>query len=287
MAASTAADSRIPAAHSVLATVPFGLTLVLLAAYFPLYVTSPADYFGLAPLVVFSVGITAGLGVGWRLGFPTWSLSFLGMLPYAARIAIVLASSSRSSTYGLVAIFPLLALSATLLLCLATSARSLVVLVRGIWDDWTRLSFCLFCWFAFDNIAPAVLFWLAGDFYFAPSSPFAYASSLFTGLIVACAAACAYVYTIGQTSRVRKLTLFAGAVAIATIFTVGLTLSLAINLPSWREGLGSQVSSLAGGLGLLPINLATALAIVFCPAVLGWVRSRLNHRRAERMKRTM
>ena len=92
-----------------------------------------------------------GLGIGWAMKFPRWSYAYLGViLIISILLEDVVSYGFRVFGFtfgdelgGWLAWIPLLLLTAVMLL-LTRSLRPLAQLVRGIWHDWTLLSFGLY-----------------------------------------------------------------------------------------------------------------------------------------------
>lgn len=126
-----------------------GLSVVLQAVYYPglLPGLSHSAYLDLALHAL----LLLGLGVGWAYRFPRWSYSYLGAilmsslwLGGAATPGLQLFGASFGrEQWGLRGWLPLLAL-ATAMLLLTRSRQPLAQLVRGLREDWTRLSFALY-----------------------------------------------------------------------------------------------------------------------------------------------
>lgn len=133
-------------------TLPFllgGLSVVLQAFYYPGLVR------GLSHNAQLDLALHAllllGLGVGWAHRFPRWSYSYLGIilmnslwLDGTATPGLQLFGYSFGrEQWGLRGWLPLLALAIAMLL-LTRSRQPLVQLVRGVREDWSRLSFALY-----------------------------------------------------------------------------------------------------------------------------------------------
>jgi hypothetical protein len=93
-----------------------------------------------APIGVYFVFVL-GLSFGILKGFPRWSYAYLGMSIYFGWYY----SNGRFQgvVYGLWAWLPLFA-AIILGLLLNRSLQPLIRLLRGAWNDWTRLSFALY-----------------------------------------------------------------------------------------------------------------------------------------------
>jgi hypothetical protein len=133
-------------------TLPFllaGLLVVLQAFYYPGLVP------GLSHNAQLDLALHAllllGLGVGWAYRFPRWSYGYLGIILMSSLWLGGTATpglqlfgySFGREQWGLRGWLPLLALAMAMLL-LTRSRQPLAQLVRGVREDWTRLSFALY-----------------------------------------------------------------------------------------------------------------------------------------------
>lgn len=98
------------------------------------------------------LALVAGLGVGWVKGFPRWVYPYLGLVflfaLYWSNVAtpgLRLAGHTflRNELWGWRAWIPFLVMTAMALI-VTRSLHPLRQLARGVWWDWTRLSFALY-----------------------------------------------------------------------------------------------------------------------------------------------
>jgi hypothetical protein len=126
-----------------------GLSYVVKAFYYPDSVRGLSHNAQLA-LAIHAL-LLLGLGVGWAYRFPRWSYVYLGM---ALMTTISMANSATPGLqlfgysfgreqWGIRGWLPLLALAMAMLL-LIRSPQPLAQLIRGMREDWTRLSFALY-----------------------------------------------------------------------------------------------------------------------------------------------
>lgn len=126
-----------------------GLSYVLEAFYYPGHLPGLAHN-GYLHLALHGL-LLLGLGIGWARHFPRWSYSTLGIILMSALWLGGTATpglrlfgySFGREPWGVRAWLPLLALAVAMLL-LTRSREPLARLVRGIREDWTRLSFALY-----------------------------------------------------------------------------------------------------------------------------------------------
>lgn len=126
-----------------------GLSHVLMAFYYPDLVRG-LSHNGQLEVALHAL-LLIGLGAGWARHFPRWSDSYLGIilmsslgLAGSATPGLRLFSYSFGwEQWGVRAWLPLLALAMSMLL-LTRSLQPLVQLVRGVREDWSRLSFALY-----------------------------------------------------------------------------------------------------------------------------------------------
>jgi hypothetical protein len=87
--------------------------------------------------------ILVGLLIGWLKGFPRWSYAYLGMAFFGGWYY----SNGRFHGWDPEwrAWIPLI-LMVVIALLITRSLRPLERLVKGVWNDWTRLSFALYAW---------------------------------------------------------------------------------------------------------------------------------------------
>lgn len=141
------------------AQVALGILPLLLAGVGSVLTMAPIHGKNIIPLIGgIMLGMTAlaaypGLLAGWLRGFPRWSL---GYLMYAMLVPLFLTNSSTPglSIFGIPIwgralwgwrAWVLLGLTVLLAVVLQRDwARNLGRLLRGFWQDWTRLAFCLF-----------------------------------------------------------------------------------------------------------------------------------------------
>jgi hypothetical protein len=135
-------------------TLPF----VLLGLLFTLkgvdyHISPPRPWLGHSMYwyLIIHTALLIGLGIGWAANFPRWAYAYLSvtlimsmdltnMRPYGLEL---FGYTFGREHWGWRAWIPLMALSIVMLL-LTRSLRPLAQLFRGIWRDWTRLSFGLY-----------------------------------------------------------------------------------------------------------------------------------------------
>lgn len=95
----------------------------------------------------------AGLALGWSRSFPRWSFPYLGLALFLSSylqnvssqgIVIGVRTLMRPGLWGWRAWIPLALAALTALLVTRFSILPLRRLVRGVWNDWTRLSYAMF-----------------------------------------------------------------------------------------------------------------------------------------------
>jgi len=114
----------------------------------------------------FCLLVSVGLLVGWIRGFPLWSYSYLGWSVFL----IWIGSNGRINRVPLAP--PILLMFGVMVLAALLWTRSLNPiknLFRDIWNDWTRLSLCMYTFIAFvfliydENHHPYVLTFMAAS----------------------------------------------------------------------------------------------------------------------------
>ncbi|MDY7041472.1 MAG: permease prefix domain 1-containing protein [Chloroflexota bacterium] len=188
-----------------------------------------------------------GSGVGWVKGFPRWSYPYAGWMLFTH----LLGGRMTSGLWifrGLGELIPLLVLAAVVLL-LTRSLRPLLQFFKGLWHDWTRLSFGLY------GMIP-VLVTASFDEVTKPYAiPYLVAST-----VVLAGGALAYVRSSRTTQR--ALALLTGMTLAWTVTTVGYAIYGWTAMP-WRTGPGPWYVEVQGMVaywgGLLAFFLAPAL----------------------------
>jgi hypothetical protein len=201
-----------------------------------------------------------GFGVGWVKGFPRWSYPYVGWILFIHLLG-------RGVTSGLW-IFrdlgewvPLLVIAVVALL-LTRSVRPLLQFFRGVWHDWTRLSFGLY------GIVP-VLVTASFDEVTKPYPiPYLAASTVaLAGGALACVRS-------ARTSQ-RALALLIGMTLSWTVTTVGYTIYGWTAMP-WKTGPGPWYVE---GRGMV-FYWSGLLAFLLMPALLGLLRRGVESVRA-------
>ncbi len=198
--------------------------------------------------VVTIVAVFAGLALGWRKGFPRWSVPYLAF----AVVALATWSTPGLTPLGLPPWLPL-ALTAAGLLLITRSAWPLWSLARGFWRDWTLLAFALYTiettyiGIAFDEIEP----------------PYEAAGQT---LLLALMALGALGYMRGRTTA-RRFASLVGVVAAC-----GLIENLGSGLYWSRYSGGGFTYDYLQVAYSLPPTLTFLLAPLFLPALLGLAR---------------
>jgi hypothetical protein len=85
-----------------------------------------------------------GLCVAWIKSFPRWSYSYLGVLTANVIFSISIMNDPRYDTSILGYFWIPVIVSLMIALLVTRSLDPLMQLTRGIWNDWTRLSFALY-----------------------------------------------------------------------------------------------------------------------------------------------
>jgi hypothetical protein len=199
------------------------------------------------------LGLLGGLVIGWVRGFPRWSYAYLLSVPLIGLLsgAISLGPGVR---LGWRALIPLGVAAATALL-LTRSLRPLRRLVKGVWADWTQLSFALYSlmptlvWIAFDEVADRF------------ELPFMVALNL-----VLIGGALAYVRS--ATPR-RRVMVLVDALALAWMATA---VGTAVYWHRRMVGQGTRPLDWAIGVRPALIALFVLIALLLAPALLGVVR---------------
>lgn len=204
--------------------------------------------------------LAVGLCAGWVRGFPRWSLAWLGLLVlFSADLAgkathgqhslgIVLDPGQR---WGVLAWLPLIGavMAGT---AISRSLRPLLDLGRGIWRDWTRLSF-----FLYSSLMPFLLVMTVEDV-----DSRAYVTYL--ALLSLILALGALFYLLARNPAGRTLSLLAGQVVM--IFT-------ALVIGAWQMEPGTTKDMTVSLVGL-----AVWVGFVCLPAALGWIYQTISRR---------
>lgn len=182
--------------------------------------------------------LLVGLGVGWVKAFPRWSYPYAGLVLALTFILVSQHDSEESFLVNLV--FSLLFSLPFLLLVLVAmlvsrSERSLGKLAKGIWSDWTLLSFLFY------GAAPLVLM-----------VAFVQVSFSFGGLFLGCATLTllvgALVYLYATRTLWRVTSLLVGLTTAWGITTLGSILYWNGRLESWMGAPGAAGTILRGSL---------------------------------------
>ena len=205
------------AALGALLFIVYGVGMVLLALPFQQAAPSPGGraLFWLLVVCGFLVPY-AGLALGWIRGFPRWSFPYLGLALFLSSYLQNVSSQGitlgvrvlmRPGAWGWRAWVPL-ALAALIALGVTRfSATPLRRLVRGAWDDWTRLSYAMF------GCLPVLIL-----FFFIEVS-LVY-QLIFLSLLAIIQIATAMLYLHSEPRRQRALTLLIGTALILTVLTI-------------------------------------------------------------------
>lgn len=194
--------------------------------------------------------LLVGLGVGWVKAFPHWSYPYAGLVLALTFLLVSQHDSEESLLVNLV--FSLLFSLPFLLLVLVAmlvshSERSLGKLAKGIWSDWTLLSFLFY------GTAPLVL--MVAFVQIAFSSGF-----LFLGCATIALLAGAWVYLKVTNLWWRLVSLLFGLTTAWGISTLGIILYWNDGMESWVGTPGDAGTILQGSLIAWGIFMGLLLA---------------------------
>lgn len=211
-------------------------------------------------VALYAIGIT-GLGVGWVKGFPRWSYAYAGL---------VLAIGGWWSDSDNLSGWPFIRPASTLLfwamvataLLLTRSLRPLGQFFKGIWRDWTQLSFLLY------SVTPLILLNVAYDF---TSGNYPLPYPIAASLVLAGGA---WAYMRGRNMTERAVALLAGMTLTWLVAAAEVALYLA-RTPKAPGLWSGEISEMLPYWGWL-------MVLVLAPAVLGLLRHLVQAARASR-----
>ena len=220
-----------------------------------LHLTRFAIEYSLDVWLVVILLLAGGLCAGWVRGFPRWSLASLGLLVlFSADLAgratydqhslgIVLGPGQR---WGVLAWLPLIG-SVLAGVVITRSLRPLLDLGRGVWQDWTRLSF-----FLYSSLMPFLLVMSVEDVRTRADVTHLVLLSLILGLG-------GLFYLLARNPAGRTLSLLAGQVVM---------ISTALMIGAWQIEAGSRSMK---DMTVSLVGLAVWVVFVCLPAVSGWI----------------
>jgi hypothetical protein len=201
-----------------------------------------------------------GLDVGWVKGFPRWSYSYVGWILFIHLLGGGV-SSGLWIFRGLGEWIPLLVV-AVIALLLTRSVRPLLQFFKGLWHDWTRLSFGLY------GMMPVLVIASFDEVTKPYAIPYLVASTV-------ALAGGALAYVRGARTTQRALALLTGMTLAWTVTTVGYAIYGWTAMP-WRTGPGPWYVEIQG----MVVYWGGLLAFFLAPGLLSVLRRSIQSIRA-------
>jgi hypothetical protein len=204
----------------------------------------PAGWAHSGPLIAYGL-VSSGLILSWIMGFPRWSLAYLGMGLYFGY------STSRThiygAPYGLQGWLPLLT-GLLVGLLVSQTFLPLIRLLFSIWKDWSRLSFGIYAYLL--PLMTIIFFdsnWGEPEFF----------GLIFDTLLL----------TAGAVAYLRARTIWRRAISLQVVMVVMLVRGLLLG--DWFGGLDKLASTNLPGLGLVVLMWG---GLMFVPGLIGLLR---------------
>jgi hypothetical protein len=204
----------------------------------------PAGLIRSGPLIAYGL-VSSGLILSWIMGFPRWSLAYLGMGLYFGNFTSH--AQLYGVRYGLQGWLPLLT-GLVVGLLISQTFQPLGYLFSSIWKDWTRLSFGIYAYLL--PLMTIIFFdsdWGGLEFF----------GLIFDTLLLAAGAA----------TYLRSRTTLKRAVSLQVVMVVMLVRGLLMG--DWFGGLENLASINLPGLGLVVLMWG---GLMFVPGLIGLLR---------------
>jgi hypothetical protein len=204
----------------------------------------PAGLIRIGPLIAYGL-VSSGLILCWIMGFPRWSLAYLGMGLYFANFT----SNAQiyGVRYGLQGWLPLLT-GLIVGLLISRTFLPLGYLFSSIWKDWTRLSFGIYAYLL--PLMTIIFFdgdWGGPEFF----------GLIFDTLLLAA----------GAVAYMRGRTIWRRAISLQVVMVIMLVRGLLMG--DWFGGPDNLASIDLPGLGLVVLMWG---GLMFVPGLIGLLR---------------
>ncbi|MFL7892937.1 MAG: hypothetical protein ACK2UM_16340 [Anaerolineales bacterium] len=238
--------------QALIGVVPFfAFGLVVMIGKMDQFSQVPADLIDM----IFYLLVLSGFLVGWIRGFPLWSYGYLGWALLAAWLntnSMIFGFKQGHSIWIPFGVVILIALVWT------RTFDPVKILMRDIWNDWTRLTFVMYCLAAFmcliydENHHPYLLLLIGAT------------------ILIVTAGAWFFLRSSNILGRILSV--------VVSCFAASIPMAISYLTWDWRAYFGLPTAETwYDNLGMAPMGYLFLLMILFWPALIGLIQRFTSH----------